>query len=91
MLSWPSKDPNEVLDYQLDWTDRLAVGETITTSTWSVVEGTVTINSSSQASGIATVWLSGGTADERCLLLDRVVTSAGRTFDQTVVLRIRTH
>ncbi len=29
-LSWPFKDPDEVLDYQIDWTARLA-GDTIST------------------------------------------------------------
>jgi hypothetical protein len=51
MLKWPEKDPNEVLDYELDWADpdepRLVVGETLLTSVWSVLEGDVVINTSS--------------------------------------------
>lgn len=89
MLTWPVKDPNEVLDYQVDWTDRLVASETISTSTFTVVTGTVSIDSSSQASGVATVWLSGGTDGEHCVILNRVVTNQGRTYDQSVKLRIR--
>ena len=94
MLSWPKKDPDEVLDYQLDWADaddpRLETGETLSASTWTVVEGDVVIDSSSYvATGLSTVWLSGGTAGTRCVLLNRVTTSGGRTYDQSVILRIR--
>lgn len=95
MQSWPAKDPNEVLDYQLDWSDdtssRLEVGESIVTSTWVVVSGDVVIDSSSQASGVTTVWLSGGTDGMPCVLLNRVTTSNGRIYDYSVRLRIRTH
>jgi hypothetical protein len=48
MLKWPEHDPNEVLDYELDWADpdepRLQTGETLLTSVWSVVEGDVVID-----------------------------------------------
>ena len=91
MLTWPTKDPNEVLDYKLDWTLRLESGETIVTSTWTVASGDVTIDSDSTGSGITTVWLSAGTDGTPCELLNRVVTSGGRTYDQTVKLRIRSH
>ena len=40
-------------------------------------------------SGVATVWLSGGTAGMVCIILDRVTTSLGRTYDQSVKLRIK--
>lgn len=89
MLNWTSKDPTEVLDYQIDWRARLVTGETITTSTVTVVSGTVTIDSSSQTSGVVTVWLSGGTNGETCVLLNQIITSAGRTYEQAVRLRIK--
>ena len=95
MLSWPPKDPNEVLDYQIDWADatqgpRLVTSETLTTSTYSVATGDVVINSSSFVStGLTTVWLSGGTAGTLCEILNRVTTSAGRIYEQSVRLRIR--
>jgi hypothetical protein len=96
MLQWPDKDPNEVLDYELDWADpdrpRLETGETLITSVWSVVLGDVAINSSTfTPQGLSTVWTSGGTAATKCELLNRVTTSKGRTYDQTVVLRMKNH
>lgn len=95
MSSWPPKDPDEVLDYQIDWADpvdgpRLVTGETLLTSVFSVASGSVTINSSAfVAGGLATVWLSGGTAGTTCAIQNRVTTSAGRTYEKTVRLRVR--
>jgi hypothetical protein len=101
MLTWPSKDPAEVLDYEIDWTNRfldpvtgVATGETISTSTWSVPTGSVVIASSpvpSISGNFTKLWLTGGTAGDACVLLNQIVTSAGRIFDQRVRLRIRSH
>lgn len=90
MLTWPAKDPNEVLDYDVVWTDRLEDGETISTSDFTVAVGDVVIDSEpAPVAGVCTVWLSGGTVNTACEVLNRIVTSAGRTYDQTVKLRIR--
>lgn len=94
MNVWPSKDPNEVLDYQLDWSDRLISGETIATSAWSLVSGDVVIAGSPAPSisvGVTTVWLTGGTDGTVSVVLNRIVTSQGRTYDESTKLRIRSH
>jgi hypothetical protein len=85
---WPDKDPDEVLDYDINWSKRLASGETISTSTWSVVSGSVTINSDATSSPRTKVWLQGGSLGETCKVQNRVVTSASRTMDQSGYLRI---
>lgn len=93
MLSWPTKDPDEVVDYSVNWggdDPRLETGETLLTSVFAVDSGTVTIDSTEfVASGMATVWLSGGAAGETCVIRNRVTTSGGRTWDQSTRLRIR--
>lgn len=94
MLTWPAKDPDEVLDYDIDWADpenpRLETGETLLTSEFSIVDGDVVIDSQEFVpSGVATVWLSSGSSGSVCQILNRVTTSGGRTYDQTVKLRIR--
>lgn len=88
-LSFDPKDPDEVLDYKLDWTERLA-GDTIVSSMWqaSPAEGLV-IDRSSFTTTETVVWLSEGTIGASYLLLNRVQTDGGRTFDQTVKLRIK--
>ena len=88
MLKWPDKDPDEVLDYQIDWTDRLA-GDTIASSAWTVPSG-LTKESDSNTTTTTTVWLSSGTLAEDYEVLNRITTTGGRTMDQTVKLRVRT-
>jgi hypothetical protein len=88
--TWPHKDPNEVLDYRVDWTARLESGETITTSTVSRPTGDVVIDSQSYLGAMVTVWLSGGTDDTMNILTSRIVTNQGRTYDESVKLRVRT-
>lgn len=90
MQSWPTKDPDEVLDYQFDWTDRLVTGETISTSVFSKAsDDTITLGSTSVSGAVTTVWISAGTIGELCEVTNRVTTSAGRTYDETARLRIR--
>lgn len=94
MITWPAKDPDEVLDYGFNWSADthpvLETAETILTSSWAVVSGDAVINSSSfLATGLVTVWLSAGTVDTVCVVRNRVTTSGGRTYDQSAKFRIR--
>lgn len=86
-LSWPNKDPDEVLDYKLDWTARLD-GDTISTSTWTVPAG-LTNAGDSNTTTAATVWISDGTEGTKYTILNRITTAAGRTMDQSVSLYIQ--
>jgi len=89
MLSWPTKDPEEVLDYVVEWAARLD-GDTIDTSTFFVAAGTVVIDSDTSTTDTATVWLSGGKTPETCIITNRITTSGSRTMDQSMRLSIRT-
>jgi len=86
-LSWPFKDPDEVLDYQIDWTARLA-GDTISTSDWDVEAG-ITMDSESNTDTTATIWISGGTVGETYTFTNHIVTAGARSMDQSVRLRIK--
>lgn len=86
-LTWPAKDPDEVLDYSLDWSARLA-GDTISSVTWTVPAG-LTRTSSQISGGTVTAFFSGGTEGETYPIGCRVVTAGGRTMDQTVKLKIK--
>ena len=74
---WIQKDPNAVLDYQVDWSAWLGLNETIVTSSWTTQLG-ITNDSTSHAGSVATIWLSGGTLGKEYLVSNRIVTSAGR-------------
>ncbi len=82
------KDPEAVLDYAFDWSEWLATGETISSYTITVETG-LTNDSDSESSGIVTVWLSGGTADNEYDVACRIVTNAGRTDERTITIRVR--
>ena len=91
MLVWPFKDPAEVLDYDIDWTLRLA-GDTIVTSTWSMVttDGLLTIASQSFTTLITKAVLSGGTLGFVYILQNMVTTAGLDTMTEAVELMIRT-
>lgn len=91
-FSWPSKDPNEVLDYQHDWTARLD-GDTILTTTAVVDLGDVVRDSqfaNSPTAGSQTVWLSAGTDGTKCHLTLQATTTGGRVMEEGITIRIKT-
>lgn len=87
ILKWPDKDPDEVLDYQIDWSARLG-DDTISTSTWIVPSG-ITKTSDSKTDATATIWLSGGALGGAYDFTNRVVTAGGRTMDQSVRVKVK--
>jgi hypothetical protein len=83
---WDSKDPNDIDDFSLDWTNQLK-GEELTGVEWSILNAAgVVIEAWSFASPFAKVRLSGGIENETAVLLCRATTSTGRQIDQTVKL-----
>jgi hypothetical protein len=83
------KDPDAVLDFLFDWTEWLAVGEAISSHTITVSGTGVAVDSSSENSGIITVWLSGGTAGQVDDVNCQIVTDAARTDERTMKIRIQ--
>jgi hypothetical protein len=87
-LPMPSKDPDEVLDYNIDWTDRLD-GDTISSVATELEAGDVTIDSTNYSGAIQTIWLSGGTHGETAIVTGRIVTAGGRTMDEAIKVKIK--
>jgi hypothetical protein len=83
-----TKDPDAELDYGFNWSDWLATGETISSHTVTVETG-LTKDSDSESSGVVTVWLSGGTAGEDYSVECEIVTSASRTDERTMTIRVK--
>ena len=88
-LTWPDKDPDEVLDYSIDWTKRLESDDTIATSEWIVPEDGVSKDSDDFADTSTTIWLSGGVAGQTYSFTNRVTTAQGRTMDQSIRLKVK--
>ena len=86
-LQSPLKDPSAVLDYVFDWTEWLATGETIANHTITADTG-ITADSSTEDAGKVTVWLSGGTAGINYKVACKIATSAGRTDERTIWIKV---
>ena len=82
-----TKDPSAVLDWAYDWTDWLAEAETITDHTITADTG-ITVDSSTEDDGKVTVWLSGGTAGINYKVACLITTTAGRTDERTIWIKV---
>ena len=81
-MTWTFKDPDEVLDYQIDWSTRLDTSDTITgTATWAVPSG-ITKDSQADTTTTSTITLSGGTAGAQYSLSATVTTTGGDTHQE---------
>lgn len=82
------KDPDAVLDFKIDWSAPLsAVSDSIATSQW-IADAGITIDSESNDSNSATVWLSAGVAGSSYAVTNRITTAAGRTDDRTILVSV---
>ena len=79
-----TKDPEAVLDYQVDWSDWLD-DDTIDTSEWTVPAG-LTEDSDSNTYTVAKVWLSGGTSGTTYAVENKITTADGRTDERTIYI-----
>lgn len=92
-------DPDEVLDYSVDWSEVLATGETIADSEWTVASGTATIAASYNGAAGATsdgtisgtsttVWVVTAQLGD-VQVRNHITTSAGRQYERTAALTVR--
>jgi hypothetical protein len=85
-INWPSKDPDEVLDYR--WNIKLDEGDTIASATITKTDGDVAVgNQTSDQTGV-TVWLSGGSDGTTSTFRGVATTTGGRTIEETLYLPI---
>lgn len=84
------KDPDARLEYSWDWSDWLEAGETITTPTVECDDNSVAISPGdvTEALGVVTAWVSGGTVRTSVRVTCRIVTSATRQDDRSLILNI---
>lgn len=93
-LAWPFKDPEEVLDYTVDWRPRLGA-DTIVSTVFTIVSGeaSTTLHMDSWSitglDQMTTLWLSGGTLGVTYRILNHITTAAGRQMEQTVKLKVK--
>lgn len=86
------QDPGDTVDHTLDWSDWLAAGDTIATSTWAVspqTGGLPDISSTAPTSTgtTATVWVKAVVFGQIYEVTNTIVTNGGRTGRRSFTLR----
>ncbi len=86
---WGIKDPDEALDFAVDWSRRLS-GDHLAAVEFIVEEAAgVSLYDGWTTASAAMIWISGGTVGQTAQILCRVTTEGGRTMDQSLRLAIR--
>lgn len=83
------KDPDEILDFVIDWTAWLG-SDTISSSNFTVVTSGITKDSQTNDTKTATVRLSGGTAGNTYQVTNRIDTAAGLRAERTIEIQVDT-
>jgi hypothetical protein len=94
MLVWAGgKEPNEIADFDIDWSLRLAA-DTIVSSAWTITvgdapaTGTLAIQSTSFIATRTKVWLTAGNAGVIYTLKNTVTTANGDTLIEEVQILV---
>lgn len=87
VLSWPDKDPQETLDYRLNWRARIVPGDRIVSSVWSNPLG-ISQGLNTYTDYTTTIWLSGGTIGATYTFTNTITTLAGRVMEQSVAVTV---
>lgn len=89
MLTWPKKDPSDVLDYGIDgWLAHIGGGDKVASATWSVTPAGLTLGDSavSEDGDETSVWVSEGVAGATYTVTCRAITEQGRQIDRSARL-----
>jgi hypothetical protein len=92
-LNWPTKDPNDVLDYELNISPALLGndGDGIATlDVWTSPSnpGDLTVNSTTADGSTAIFWLAGGQSGTVYTITVLISTFTGRTIQRTILLPV---
>lgn len=101
-FKWPNKDPNEILDYSVDWSRWLGAN-TLSGVTWYVddaagvktqvtagnsVNGLTHVSSTNTAT-VSTIYLGAGTNNVEYKVTCAITTSGGTTAERVVKIKIK--
>ncbi len=83
-----TKQPNDVLDYDIDFSDWLVSGDEVESVTVTAETG-ITVDSTNITSEIVKIWLSGGTDGSSYKVTALAVTEGGRTKEKEFIIKIK--
>lgn len=91
MARWANpKDPDEQVNYSIDWSGRFVEGR-IVSSKWDVAQGSALVAGHSFTDSVTTVYVSGGMAGEKCVFTNEVQvegTAIPLILQQSIAIRI---
>jgi hypothetical protein len=70
------KDPDEQLDYSIDWSEELTEPEQITASTWTVSPSGLDVLTDGFGPTATTIWVKGGAVGVEYTLTNRITTDS---------------
>lgn len=99
---WPDKDPDETLDFSVDWS-RVLTNDTLSSATWFIKEADGTKNeladaetveglqfvSGSVSGKVATARFSQGTNNKRYTVVCQITTGGALVFERDIHLRVK--
>lgn len=90
VIGTTTHDPDDVTDRRFDWGTWLAARGSDTIDSATVIVGTgLTKDSQSNTTTTVDVWLSGGTVNDVVDVTCRITTTAGRTKDATLAVKVQ--
>ena len=87
ILIWPDKDPQETLDYRINWRAGLEPGDKIVSSSWSNPLN-ITVGQTTYTDTSTTIWLSDGIVGTTYQFTNTITTEAGRVLEQSVQITV---
>ena len=89
-VEWGRKDPDEVIDYGIDYSGSLADGDSLATVEWTFIDQSGCTKSNEGITGSnAKVRISSGTAGLNMKIQCRVTTANGEVLEDLAKLKIR--
>lgn len=92
VFQWPSKDPEEFLDFDIDWTKPMSTrsDDYIVQSDWTLISGDPTLGTGqfapSNSLTVTKVWLAAGSLGSQAVIKNVVRTFFGRIGKRTVAV-----
>ncbi len=86
-----AKDPASTVDYSFDWTNWLTADEVLSATSWFITPNDAQapdLGVEISAGNTRGIYISGGAAGQRYKLTCRATTSANRTAERSITIRV---
>lgn len=89
VLNTYTKQPNDILDYDVEYVDFLSEGDSLLSATATVSPIGLTVNTPLIVGTTVKLWVSGGTAGIKYKVTVKTVTALSRTKEDELIFRLK--